>query len=90
MVEQWSSKPYAWVRFLLSLFIIPTYYKITLSKKQKVSTQINKFKSYSNISKPISLRLGKKLNLKLYNLKFNLNSKIKFNKRVTLFTSKFK
>lgn len=32
MVEQWSSKPYAWVRFLLSLIIL---YSKPLQSKQK-------------------------------------------------------
>ena len=47
MVEQWSSKPYAWVRFLLSLFI-----PFLLKTKAKLNkNKILKKNSIKNIQK---------------------------------------
>ena len=46
MVEQWSSKPYAWVRFLLSLFI-SFLLKVKKTKNQILKKNITK----SNYSK---------------------------------------
>lgn len=65
MVEQWSSKPYAWVRFLLSLFIT-IISKINIKKKQnliKSNSKINKRKN-----KKLSLSITKMHKIKLLNI----------------------
>ena len=46
MVERWSSKPYAWVRFLLSLFLIFKYIKPTNSTN--IVNDLNVYKSLNN------------------------------------------
>ena len=103
MVEQWSSKPYAWVRFLLSLFIISSHAKIKSYQAKKILIKINKSKLYTNTSKPGYSKLYKKISLNVYKsnkfitkitkIKINPNSKLKWKKynspRLTLIKSKW-
>ena len=72
MVEQWSSKPYAWVRFLLSLFITLISPITKLNNHKKILIKINKTNFSANLNKINYLKLCKKLNFSLYKLPIKL------------------
>ena len=70
MVEQWSSKPYAWVRFLLSLIIKLRIKNLNAKPKPKtfLKQKNNIFYKISHIrtklTRNLSLKLVKLLNTK--------------------------